>query len=232
MIFDVDGTLLHASGAGRAALERALERCFGVQVQLDGTTFAGKSDLVIFKEAVAQLGLSEPVVADRWCCLVEWYLAFLQQELDRRPVRVLPGVRPLLEYLGSVPGVACAVGTGNLERAARYKLQRVGLEGFFAAGGFAEDGEDRAEILGVAHRRAQSRLGRPLWPVVVVGDTPLDMEAAARAGFVGVAVATGPFSEEQLRNTPAARVVRDLSRWEEVAHELLSVFPPGLKRLQ
>src|SRR5690606_22843726 len=41
---------------------------------------------------------------------------------------------------------------------------------------------------------------------VMVGDTPWDVEAAARAGIETVAVLTGGFSEQELREAGAAAV--------------------------
>jgi phosphoglycolate phosphatase-like HAD superfamily hydrolase len=44
----------------------------------------------------------------------------------------------------------------------------------------------------------------------VVGDTPLDVEAAHGAGAIAVAVATGHFSVEELRATGAEHVLATL----------------------
>jgi phosphoglycolate phosphatase-like HAD superfamily hydrolase len=47
--------------------------------------------------------------------------------------------------------------------------------------------------------------------VIVVGDTPHDVACARIAGARGIAVATGPFSAEQLRASGAEQVFEDLS---------------------
>jgi len=46
---------------------------------------------------------------------------------------------------------------------------------------------------------------------VVIGDTPLDVEAALVSGAVSVAVATGQFSEADLRAAGADVVLPDLT---------------------
>ena len=43
-LFDVDGTLLTARGAGRAAFKQALERIFGTAEGLDAYDLRGKTD--------------------------------------------------------------------------------------------------------------------------------------------------------------------------------------------
>ena len=55
-------------------------------------------------------------------------------------------------------------------------------------------------------------LGHPVDPatVPVVGDTPLDIQAAHGAGAIGVGVATGHFSVDELRAAGADRVLRTL----------------------
>jgi phosphoglycolate phosphatase-like HAD superfamily hydrolase len=47
--------------------------------------------------------------------------------------------------------------------------------------------------------------------VVIVGDTPLDVAVAVSAGARSVAVATGTYSHDALRETPADVVLEDLS---------------------
>jgi len=49
---------------------------------------------------------------------------------------------------------------------------------------------------------------------VVVGDTPLDVQCAAAAGARAVCVATGSFTEEELRRAGADAVLPDLTEPE------------------
>jgi len=48
----------------------------------------------------------------------------------------------------------------------------------------------------------------------VIGDTPNDVECARAAGAVAVAVATGSYSVDELRETGADVVFTDLSETE------------------
>ncbi len=90
------------------------------------------------------------------------------------------------------------------------------LEGYFdwgpgAVGGFAEDGEVRTRLVEAALRRAADRLG-PVDPgeVLVVGDTPLDVEAAHGAGCAALGVATGRHLAADLVACGADHVVGSL----------------------
>jgi phosphoglycolate phosphatase-like HAD superfamily hydrolase len=52
-------------------------------------------------------------------------------------------------------------------------------------------------------------------PAVMVGDSTWDVKAAERAGIPTLAVLTGGFSEEELREAGAADVVRSVSALRE-----------------
>ena len=48
-------------------------------------------------------------------------------------------------------------------------------------------------------------------PCVVIGDTPRDVECSKPYGAYSIAVATGPYSYDELAGTEADAVLRDLS---------------------
>jgi len=112
-------------------------------------------------------------------------------------------------------GRCIGLATGNLEVGARIKLTRGDLWRRFPFGGFGSDAGDRAELVRVAIRRGQDRLGRTLSraEVVVIGDTPRDVAAAHAAGAVAVAVATGGHSEAELRASGADATYPSMSEW-------------------
>jgi len=58
--------------------------------------------------------------------------------------------------------------------------------------------------------------------VVVIGDTPLDVQCATVAGARSVAVATGSYEVAVLRETGAHAVLSDLSDTNTVVDVLLS----------
>jgi phosphoglycolate phosphatase-like HAD superfamily hydrolase len=55
----------------------------------------------------------------------------------------------------------------------------------------------------IARKRAQDLLGLevPFREIVIIGDTPLDVDCARASGCVAVAVATGQHSVEELEAT-------------------------------
>lgn len=219
VLFDLDGTLIRTEGAGRRALERAWELCFGTPVVLEGRWFAGRSDLAIFRELARRQGLVHEYGA-RIDSLIRAYLGFLEQELSVRPGAVLPGVRELLGWAVREAGWVPVLATGNLEGGARLKLARFDLHRFFPVGGFGSDGERRVDILRAAVRRAQEHFKRPVRAAVVVGDTPLDIQAAHQMGWPALAVATGPYDLAELEVSTPDVALPDLSDWGKVVRLL------------
>jgi phosphoglycolate phosphatase len=216
-LFDVDGTLVHAGGAGRRAFERALaDRCghAAPAPALHGLRLDGMTDRLIARKALDLLGLP----FDEAFCdgVLERYVEHLHAEIEGPGYAVLPGVPPLLDALRARGGLV-GLCTGNVVEGARLKLRRGGLDRYFdwsasAVFGFAADGEEREKLVLAALRRAAARLGRPVPPAsaVVVGDTPRDVAAAHHAGCVALGVATGRFSQDELRDCGADHVAAAL----------------------
>jgi len=102
--------------------------------------------------------------------------------------------------------------TGNIRLGAEIKLRAHALWDEFVLGGFADDHELRNEIARVAKERGSGFLGRELGgeEIVVIGDTPLDVECARAIDARCLAVATGGFTTEQLRQHQPRWTVSDL----------------------
>jgi phosphoglycolate phosphatase len=214
VLLDVDGTLVHCAGAGRRSLERAVrEHCGRNDGDLSPLRLDGSTDRLIVRHALKLLGEAfDDGACDR---ILARYVEVLEPELADPGYAVLPGVAAALELLRDRQ-VAHALCTGNVKEGARLKLRRGGLDGFFdwapeAAGGFADDGEVRTRIVEAALRRASAQLG-PVAPreALVVGDTPLDIQAGHEAGCAVLGVATGRYGRADLLAAGANHAVETL----------------------
>jgi phosphoglycolate phosphatase-like HAD superfamily hydrolase len=109
--------------------------------------------------------------------------------------------------------MAVGLGTGNVREGARIKLERVGVHHHFRFGGFGNDAEARPEVIRLGAERGAAELGVPLAEcrVVVIGDTPRDVHAAASIGAECIAVATGSYSVEELQASGARHTFPDFS---------------------
>jgi phosphoglycolate phosphatase len=125
--------------------------------------------------------------------------------------RVLPGVPERLRQL-SRDGHLLGLITGNGDGAAFVKLSRGDLMRWFSFGAYATAGVNRAGIVRQAVQRGEATLGAdvPNADIFVIGDTPLDIDAAHAVGCTAIGVATGHHDADALREAGADHVLATL----------------------
>jgi phosphoglycolate phosphatase-like HAD superfamily hydrolase len=193
-LFDVDGTLVTARGAGRAAFGRALLKTYGTTGPIEDYDFRGKTDQRIVWDLMRGAGLDDERVAAGVDASFAAYVAELEALIgDGTRVTIMPGVGELVRRLAGRDDALVGLLTGNIEPGARVKLRPTGLLDHFRVGAFGSDDIDRRRLPAVACERARRLTGRRFAfdEVTIVGDTPLDVDCARACGAVAVAVATG-----------------------------------------
>ena len=212
VLFDIDGTLLHTLGAGIRGMNRAFGRLHGRPDALDGVPVAGRTDRSIVTDGFRRIGV-EPDV-ERIHTLRDVYKGEIPDELSRvngTAIGVLPGVERMIAVLEQSPDVAIGLLTGNFEVIAAIKLNHYGLGSRFAFGGYGDHHFDRRDLLPMAVERARmAGVDASGSRVVVVGDTPLDVDCAHAHGATAIAVATGNYGADELVATGADVVVDTL----------------------
>ena len=214
ILFDIDGTLVLTGGAGVRAMNRACEDLVRGENAMAGVTFAGRTDWSILDDILRNHGhtLDEILLEE----LRRRYVRHLAEEiqLPGRGVKdVMPGIRELLDALSDRPDVRLGLLTGNFIEGARIKLEYFDLWKYFPWGAFGGDAASRNDLVPIALARAREHGVEALSRrhVLVVGDTPNDIECAVVAGATPVAVATGSYTVDQLRSAGADIVFPDLS---------------------
>ncbi len=212
-LFDIDGTLIVTGGTGRRSVNRAFHALYGRADACDSFGFDGMTD-----RSIARLGLeaidveaSEEAI-DGWLAV---YLLALADEVSRASegsFRLLPGMREAVAAAHAAR-MAVGLGTGNVREGARIKLERVGVHHHFKFGGFGCDAEARPEVIRLAAARGAEQLGLPVSEcrVVVIGDTPRDVDAARAIGAECIGVATGRYSVADLEAAGAHYAFADFS---------------------
>ncbi len=226
VLFDIDGTLLHSGGAGRRAIVTALGEQLGDAGAFDRVRFDGKTDPQILAELFAEAGHSEPPEAGRIAELCQAYVALLEAELARTGhlSRMLPGVADLLDRLEEERGVLLGLLTGNLQAGAALKLRAAGIDpARFQVGAYGSDAAHRPDLPPIAVQRAASWFGRePAGAeVIILGDTPADVTCGRCVQARAVAVATGSYTVDDLREAGAYAVFQDLTDTGAVLRAIL-----------
>ena len=214
ILFDIDGTLVLTGRAGWRAMNRACQDIVQADDAMATVEFAGRTDWSILADIMAKYGrsLDPALLAD----LRDRYVRHLAEEIEERGTGVkdvMPGIRPLLDDLQQREDTALALVTGNFLEGARIKLEYFDLWKYFPCGAFGGDASNRNDLVPIALSRARECgivNGDPS-KVLVVGDTPNDVECALVVGATPVGVATGSYSMDDLRAAGAEIVFKDLS---------------------
>jgi len=221
LLFDIDGTLIRGGGAGRKALNRAALELYGKKNACSELSLAGRTDLYNFGQTYQFATGKKPTAAavER---LHQAYLTFLpyyvKSALRSRTYHIPPGLRTLLKRLSRDKRVLLGLGTGNMEKGARIKLEPSGFNAYFLFGGYGSDAFHRHQLLKKAVVRAKKLAREPFDhdDVFVIGDTPFDVSAGKRAGFKTIAVGTGYAEWKELvasRPDHLAKDFRSLKTW-------------------
>ncbi len=221
VLFDIDGTLV-AGGPAKGAFHHALLEVYGKAGPIDTHEFSGKTDPQIARELLRLDGLPDPDIDGGLQRLWEVYLGELEARLPSHPMSILPGVEALVEALGAQKDVAVGLVTGNIVGGARLKLGSAGLP-VWPVGGFGSDHEFRNELPGIAVRRAAEAWGVsfPGDRVVIVGDTPRDVECGRHHGTRTVGVATGNFTAGALAEAGADLVLESFQELDRTLEAFL-----------
>ena len=225
VLFDIDGTLLWTDGAGRRAIHRALIEVFGATGPADHR-FDGKTDPQIVRELMRDVGHDDAHIDARLQALFIRYVQCLREELrdPAHPSKPLPGVTDLLDALARRSDVTLGLLTGNLVDGARAKLEAVGIDpDIFVVGAYGSDHELRPALPAIAQRRARARLGVDIAgsDIVVIGDTPADLQCGRDIGVRAIGVATGRYTTDDLAAQGAVAVFADLSDTDAVVRAIL-----------
>jgi phosphoglycolate phosphatase len=226
VLFDIDGTILASEGAGKRAITRALKDIFG-STGPDDYHYDGKTDPQIVRELMKLDGKDDKAIDNRMPAVLNLYIENLSYELrapDRKAPRALTGVGKLLDALEARSDVILGLLTGNIERGARLKLDSVGIEfSRFRVGAFGSDHERRPQLPAIARERCRRQTGAFLngSDVVVIGDTPDDLQCGRSIGASAFGVATGRFSVPELLEHKPVAAFDDLSDTEDVLEAIL-----------
>ncbi len=215
-MFDIDGTLILTGGAGMRAFYRALGQMFSLEVDSEVIRPDGKTDPIIALELLRHFGRESLWTERSREELFACYLSCLDEEMETAHghghIRVLPGVRELLDALAARPGYALGLVTGNLRAGAKVKLARAGLDHYFSFGGYGSDSDDRTLLIRTGMERgAQAVAPATVRSCFVIGDTPLDIIHGRAAGASVIAVASARYTLDDLAAHDPDLLVPDLT---------------------
>ena len=216
ILFDIDGTLVKAGGAGARALNHAVEAMTGHPKACDSVQLQGATDKSNFENAF-KAGKGRKPTRKELAELTGKYVARLPVEVSASvkagKYSKVKGVESFIMKLLGLPGIMIGLGTGNLKDGAFIKLEPSGLLKHFAFGGYGCDSHLRSEVLEKAVERAGKLAKAAISPgeVFVIGDTHRDVEAAKAAGYHSGVVMDGFGDPRALMRSNPELMARDFS---------------------
>ena len=211
-IFDIDGTLLDSVDLHAEAWRQTFLR-FGRDIP--------------FADIRAQIGkggdqLLPVFFSEREVALIGKVMEKTRGNLFKSEfmpkVKPFPGVRPLLKRLRR-DGFKIALASSATKAEVKHYAKLLKIEDLIEAGTSTDDAEKSKPHPDI-FEAAMEKLGK-IAPkkCLVVGDTPYDAEAAAKAGIKTVGVLCGGFPEADLQKAGAVAIYRDpedlLQRYDE-----------------
>ena len=210
-LFDIDGTLLTTAGAGAASMRLALSQEFSLTDPTIEIDFAGRTDRGIIRDLLAINHL--PKTAAFITRLQTAYLNHFPTMLRKLGGSLLPGAESLVRHCRRSPHVQTHVMTGNCRQSAWEKLSHFGLDRWVETVFGGENATTRTDL---AHQTAahlsldpDCRDGNA--HAVVIGDTPADVLCGKAIGATTIAVATGRFEADELKDVEPDLVVDELN---------------------
>jgi len=221
VFFDIDNTLIQSSRGHVEALLLAIAEVYGLEARIDVINHHGMTDQEIIIRILEKYGIDRATIGshltDCMECMPRKYAEIVKSE----KIVIMKGVFGLiskLEQCGSILGLV----TGNLEKIARAKLEKIGIDHFFKFGGFGSDHISRTNLVKIAIQRAEEQFNfGGNRRVFHFGDAPQDMQAGREAGIVPIGVTTGVFTADQLISAGAENVIPDLTDADGILQMLL-----------
>jgi phosphoglycolate phosphatase-like HAD superfamily hydrolase len=218
ILFDVDGTLVDCGVAAGRCFSAAFQEAFEIPCPIFAAEeVSGLTDSAILMEVVRRLNCQCSNFDRRRALAFEIYARNLALELRQKPARQLPGAGLAVREAKSMSGCAVGLLTGSTEATARIKLESAGLAfDQFACSAFSEDGELREALPPAARARFATLFGQEPNTVILIGDTPRDIQAALATGCEFIGVTTGPYGRSVLEQAGARFILNGLSDTESL----------------
>lgn len=219
IFFDIDGTLIyHTHTYASIRMKRyayAIREAWGIDVPVELPKYEGWIDRGMAWDVVSRYGISRDTFLAKISVFNTAMREYLEKaKKDAEIYKIIPEAKQLLDLLKEHTHIHRALLTGNVETIAWWKLEHTGLKSYFFFGIFGDEADSKVELGNNAIEKANAYFHAEFLPpdVVVIGDTPFDIECGKAMGVKTVGVATGRHNvtSEQFKNSGADMVVSSL----------------------
>lgn len=220
VLFDITGTILKDEGHMVRAVEMALRQNDIPLDEDDLREWRGAAKHEVIRQCV-QRNIGRSVGPDDASVsrIYDDFTRMLEHEFDTRPAVAVPGADRTLEWIRE-RGIMIGATTGYHRTLSDILLRRAGwLDKFHTTVCSDEVVAGRPAPYMIFHAMETTRV-LSVSEVMIVGDTPLDLQAGANAGVRGiVGVLTGIHGRERLEREPQTHILPSVAELPGVIRE-------------
>ena len=196
-LFDTYRSVVEDSKDVSEYVAESIRNIYGVIVNVNLALHDGLTAKETAKRVLTEYGMPEVEIDEK----LDRYLEDLPYSYynvawsDR--INVAEGVGDLLEELGRKEIIA-GIATGEEERVAKMRLEKVKLDRYFKFGSFAENGESISEIINSAIDLVSSRFGMGKENGFFFAGSPGSALAGKKAGIYTIGIGSYRYGEKEL----------------------------------
>ncbi len=186
----------------------SIRNIYGVSVDFSMEDYLGMTAQEMAEAALMANGMRKEEADEKLARLMEDLFYTYYNVAGHEKQLVVEGAAELLKEL-RYRGVVIGIATGEIEKIARFRLDKAGLSEYFSFGAFGNEARDAEGIVGMALVKAGAGFGKGGDSILVCA-SPSFVTAAKSSGIKCVGVALGPFAKESLSEAGADLVVENL----------------------
>ncbi|KAI1874480.1 hypothetical protein JX265_004688 [Neoarthrinium moseri] len=212
ILFDVDGTICCAEDLSVHAFYRCISDVTGKEIRLDSThvNLHGQTDMALVREVFRYHGIDASRIGGLMKTMTDVWPKYLQQSLDAGlACSQCSQIASALDWLMEQKQdgryrINIGLLTGNAQANTELKIQSCGLSTKMFDQGISSFGDtcpSRLMLYQNAVGKMEGRHSTPIPPkqILLIGDTPIDINCAKKVGCKILAVATGNYDIDELR---------------------------------
>lgn len=223
LLFDIDGTLLSIPKKGMQLVSESLNEQFQRRMELPHKSFSGQTDWQIFRETLQHHGFDLSESENEWKKFKEIYGTKFEELVSIDDVKVHNGAVETTNLLAESANIQLGLLTGNIKMTAYKKLRLIGIDHQFEQGAFGDDHWKREWLGTIAVERFLSKINQSEpSKVVIIGDTPRDVDVAKYMGAISIGVTNGAYSQSELHNHGADFIISELQSIPEILNQIQS----------
>lgn len=199
VLFDIDGTLIEQNEIIDYSFSKATENILGIKIHMTGTSIFGKTDSQIISSIVLRNANNPTKKLEQ--SIKKEYIKIYKNSIPNFNLKTCVGIPKLLDRLSNAKNCILGLLSGNFKELIKPKFEFVSINfSIFKVGVFGNDSQNRNDLPLIALRRINNKLSMNFGTnsLILIGDTPYDIECARKANARIISIASGKFKYEIL----------------------------------